>query len=201
MPVPCEKGCDRPGCLKSHNQVELLFHPDRYKTKFCEKLESCEYGKYCAFAHSEAEIRVRLIHLENDPCLLKTEWCPYPSQKHDPETCFYAHSLLDYRRNPGRHYYRPERCPDWRPASYSLHYSLGGCPRQLRCSFAHSEVEIDMHPAVLSQRASDRDPRADSRTESTQASEHQARREHDTRLYFLQHLKRAGQEHLLQHLP
>lgn len=53
-------------CLRSHNRVESVYHPEKYKTKYCtnypKHLNKCEYGDYCSFAHSTKELRVRLIH-------------------------------------------------------------------------------------------------------------------------------------------
>ena len=53
-------------CKKAHNRVEQLYKPDKYKTKFCsfypDNLEKCEYGEFCSFAHSEADITIELIH-------------------------------------------------------------------------------------------------------------------------------------------
>ena len=50
----CKKGV---ACTYSHNTVEEFYHPDKYKAKFCDtyfdKSKECEYGNYCAFAHSE----------------------------------------------------------------------------------------------------------------------------------------------------
>lgn len=58
--------CKIESCSKSHNRVEQLYHPEKYKTKFCTlfpyKTESCDYGTYCSFAHSEGDIKVELIH-------------------------------------------------------------------------------------------------------------------------------------------
>ena len=53
-------------CLMSHNRVEQLYSPLRYKTKFCvyypNKIENCDYGNYCSFAHSETDITIDLLH-------------------------------------------------------------------------------------------------------------------------------------------
>ena len=40
-------------CLKSHNMLERMFHPDLFKISMCQKPHSCERGQLCAFAHSE----------------------------------------------------------------------------------------------------------------------------------------------------
>ena len=53
-------------CELSHNRVESVYHPEKYKTKYCTKypknLSKCEYGDYCSFAHSTKELKTRLIH-------------------------------------------------------------------------------------------------------------------------------------------
>jgi hypothetical protein len=53
-------------CQYSHNYVEMLYRPSKYKSKFCDKyphhINECEYGPYCSFAHSVSEISVPLIH-------------------------------------------------------------------------------------------------------------------------------------------
>ena len=53
-------------CKLSHNRVERLYHIEKYKTKFCTKfpkdLQACDYGEYCSFAHSQKDIKTRLIH-------------------------------------------------------------------------------------------------------------------------------------------
>ena len=53
-------------CRNSHNSVEQLFREEKYKSKFCSfypnNLESCDYGKFCCFAHSEDDIKIDLIH-------------------------------------------------------------------------------------------------------------------------------------------
>jgi hypothetical protein len=53
-------------CKKCHNKIEQLYHTDRYKIKFClsypNRLEHCEYGEYCSFAHDEESIKIPLLH-------------------------------------------------------------------------------------------------------------------------------------------
>ena len=52
-------------CTYAHNIVEKFYHPEMYKAKFCESYtntaKACEYGDFCAFAHSESEISIDLI--------------------------------------------------------------------------------------------------------------------------------------------
>jgi hypothetical protein len=71
-------GCNDAHCPNSHNKIEQLYHPSRYKSKFCEKHEIsrknaidpnnestfkslCPYGKFCSFAHDEFEVSFELI--------------------------------------------------------------------------------------------------------------------------------------------
>jgi len=79
----CHNGDD---CRYSHNKVEQLYHPDRYKKKFCtlypHNTHKCDYGNYCSFAHSDKEIEIELLH--NYTCdedfyiyKYKTVYCPY----------------------------------------------------------------------------------------------------------------------------
>lgn len=53
-------------CQSSHNRVESVYHPEKYKSKYCTKypknLNKCEYGDYCSFAHNTKELKTRLIH-------------------------------------------------------------------------------------------------------------------------------------------
>ncbi len=91
-------------CMKSHNHVEQLYRPEKYKTKFCsfypDELEKCEYGVYCSIAHSEEDVAIDLIHtFEKDEdyedffmFYFKTVWCPYNIKKHDKAKCVYAHN-------------------------------------------------------------------------------------------------------------
>lgn len=87
--------------MRSHNRVEQLYRPDKYKTKFCSyypnNIEKCEYGAYCSFAHSESDIVIDLIHnyeydLEFYLFHYKTVWCPFNLAKHEKSLCVYAHN-------------------------------------------------------------------------------------------------------------
>lgn len=46
--------------------MQQLYRADKYKIKFCahypNNVKLCEYGDFCSFAHSEAEINTQLIH-------------------------------------------------------------------------------------------------------------------------------------------
>ena len=93
----------------AHNNIELLYHPDKYKTQFCRfypnKLNKCDFGESCAFAHSKNEIAIDLLHImePKDPDFYifyyKTAWCPW-NMDHDKFKCVYAHNWNDYRRKP-----------------------------------------------------------------------------------------------------
>lgn len=81
--MECPEGDD---CIYSHNYVEQLYRPIKYRTKFCDKfpfrLNDCEYSVFCSFAHQVKEIKVPLIHLLNkdrDFYLFhfKTVFCPF----------------------------------------------------------------------------------------------------------------------------
>lgn len=146
-------------CNKCHNQVELFYHKDKYKTKFCsfyseeqtkEEIDSvCHYGGFCCFAHTQDEILVELIHkydlnLEFFLYYFKTVMCPFES-KHDKSTCVYAHNLQDYRRNPKKYCYDKKNCPSWDNKKTILNYSQG-CKDGYLCPFSHGWKESDFHP-------------------------------------------------------
>jgi hypothetical protein len=78
-------------CIRCHNRVEEFYHPEKYKTKFCasypDKVDSCEYGNYCAFAHDESELTITLLDkIDRDTDFymfhFKTVWCPYSDKDH-----------------------------------------------------------------------------------------------------------------------
>ena len=54
--------CDYPNCTCAHNGLEVSFHPLLYKTKLCAGMiaqNHCNFkGPHCAFAHSQAELRL-----------------------------------------------------------------------------------------------------------------------------------------------
>jgi hypothetical protein len=58
----CENG---DGCLKAHNMLERMFHPDLFKISMCQRGPNgshCERGNLCAFAHSDEDHRVPMAH-------------------------------------------------------------------------------------------------------------------------------------------
>ena len=55
--LACSKGDD---CPKCHNRIELLYHPQAFKQRFCSSwphIENCSRGNVCAFAHARDEAR------------------------------------------------------------------------------------------------------------------------------------------------
>jgi hypothetical protein len=95
----CESGDD---CKYAHTLAEDHFHKDNYKTKYCNESnpKDCRFGDFCAFAHSDEELTIDLIHkLEPKDAdfymfHFKTVWCPYKSEhEHDKAACVYAHNL------------------------------------------------------------------------------------------------------------
>lgn len=147
----CHKG---ENCTKSHNRVEQLFRPEKYKMKFCtfypQKLKDCEYGQFCCFAHSEKEIKVKLIHnyvYDEDFYMFhyKTEWCPFNLSYHNKSLCVYAHNWQDFRRKPAKFYYEPVSCPKWKIKDYITKYDEG-CPHGEKCDKCHGWKELEYHP-------------------------------------------------------
>lgn len=57
--------CDKPDhedrkCEFAHNDSEVMYHPNVYKTKMCEKFstpQGCPNNQYCAYAHGKLEFR------------------------------------------------------------------------------------------------------------------------------------------------
>ena len=53
-------------CKMCHNNVELNYHPNNYKKRYCAKypdhIDECTFKKYCSYAHSNHEIQVELLH-------------------------------------------------------------------------------------------------------------------------------------------
>lgn len=73
-------------CEYAHNKIEQLYHPQRYKSKYCSRIlkkESCEYLEFCSFAHSDEELTIDLLHKEPNKdqrfyhYKFKTVWCPF----------------------------------------------------------------------------------------------------------------------------
>lgn len=147
-------------CGKTHNKVELLYHTDRYKTKFCtyypNKVNQCEYAGYCSFAHSESDIKIELIHnyqrnSEFYMFAFKTVWCPF-MQHHDKAVCVYAHNWQDFRRKPREFNYISLPCQDWKASSFIVSYGEGGCRKFMNCDKCHGWKEIEFHPSTYKQK-------------------------------------------------
>lgn len=143
-------------CKQSHNRVEQLFRPDKYKTKFCTyypyNLDKCDYGAFCCFAHSEEDCTVELIHnltYDDDFFMFhyKTQWCPYNLAYHDKALCVYAHNLQDFRRKPNLYSYEPTACPNWNVKKFIYEYQ-DGCPQSSDCKYCHGWKELEFHPLV-----------------------------------------------------
>lgn len=146
-------------CTKCHNQVEVLYHIDKFKTRFCchydeskslSKInEECPYGSICSFVHCETEIRVELIHKlpRNESFYLnsfKTVLCPY-DKHHDKAVCVYAHNYQDYRRSPLNFIYDKKYCLNWNNRKIVMNY-FEGCENSFSCPFSHGWKEQDYHP-------------------------------------------------------
>jgi uncharacterized protein YeaO (DUF488 family) len=57
-------------CPHSHNMLERMFHPELFKISMCQRSQDgrkCDRGVICAFAHSEADLRISPSKL--DPSL------------------------------------------------------------------------------------------------------------------------------------
>eukprot|EP01017_Pseudomicrothorax_dubius_P011501 TRINITY_DN1430_c0_g1_i4.p1 TRINITY_DN1430_c0_g1~~TRINITY_DN1430_c0_g1_i4.p1 ORF type:complete len:614 (-),score=75.75 TRINITY_DN1430_c0_g1_i4:61-1902(-) len=146
-------------CPFAHNKVEELYHPDRYRFKYCNyfphNLDECEYGNVCSFAHSDKEInpRIELLHLmplTNDfyRYKYKTVNCPF-GYDHDRAECVYAHNPQDMRRDPLKYDYTPEKCPFWDNKSDIKRYEDGGCKDGMRCRKSHGRKEADFYPSAF----------------------------------------------------
>ncbi|KAL4470238.1 hypothetical protein ABPG74_011849 [Tetrahymena malaccensis] len=140
-------------CPQVHNKVEQLYHPLRYKAKFCESFkennQKCEYGNFCSFAHHESEIVIPMIcKLPKDAIFYmyfyKTVWCPN-TQKHERAYCPYMHNVQDFRRDPKQFQIEPKQCDQWKKSNIQK-YSEGECPLQLKCKNCHGWKEYDYHP-------------------------------------------------------
>ncbi|CEL97731.1 unnamed protein product [Vitrella brassicaformis CCMP3155] len=155
--LACKKG---DACDKCHNRLELLYHPEVYKQRFCATypdVSRCQRGKFCAFAHSREEIRCPIFSPEEESertadffmSKFKTKWCPYGIQ-HDWHSCVYAHTYQDFRRTPELGY-GSEPCPYWEKDkdkhAHALDYEQR-CPNKgFYCQYAHGSKEQLYHPS------------------------------------------------------
>jgi hypothetical protein len=145
--------CDD-SCRYCHNNVEIMYHPDRFRKKFCKNHgdgsdSKCPYGFFCSFAHDRSQIIIEdfLDALPQDADFFrykyKTVWCPYSSE-HDKSKCVYAHNIQDFRRDPTENLYSPDPCPHWNLNGKSGNYREGNC--HFRCKLAHNHKEQRFHP-------------------------------------------------------
>mmetsp|Transcript_43289 Transcript_43289/g.101047 ORF Transcript_43289/g.101047 Transcript_43289/m.101047 type:complete len:529 (+) Transcript_43289:91-1677(+) len=128
------------------------------KIRFCAyypHVGQCRRGSACSFAHSRDEVQTPLLSIaeeEHEENVLtpdfftrkfKTMWCPIGAQ-HDWQTCVYAHTYQDARREPSIGY-GPQPCPFWGKKDTRVAYSQR-CPLGLRCPYAHGAKEQLYHP-------------------------------------------------------
>eukprot|EP00931_Biecheleriopsis_adriatica_P092853 TRINITY_DN66621_c0_g1_i1.p1 TRINITY_DN66621_c0_g1~~TRINITY_DN66621_c0_g1_i1.p1 ORF type:complete len:571 (+),score=109.35 TRINITY_DN66621_c0_g1_i1:93-1805(+) len=128
------------------------------KVRFCASypnISQCRRGSSCAFAHARDEVQTPLLSLEEEEHeesamtqafftrKFKTMWCPIGAQ-HDWQTCVYAHTYQDARRQPSIGY-GPQPCPYWAKKDTRVAYSQR-CPLGLRCPYAHGAKEQLYHP-------------------------------------------------------
>ena len=141
--------------------MERLYHPDKYKKKFCQNYPNttdfCEYGKLCSFAHSDSELKIEKLHLmehtENfNIYFYKTEFCPKASF-HDKSSCLYAHNVQDYRRKPNKFSYQAIECEYWNKSDNIKNYSDGNCPFEMNCDKCHGWKEYEYHPNIYKTKA------------------------------------------------
>ena len=67
-PIECPRAAtgdcsDGDSCLRAHNMMERMFHPELYKISMCTRGPNgtlCERGDLCAFAHFPEDIRIPL---------------------------------------------------------------------------------------------------------------------------------------------
>jgi hypothetical protein len=140
-------------CNKSHNRMERLYHPEKYKTSFCndffQPTPCCSYNSLCCFAHSEEDVLIELIHnMPQDEeffmFYFKTVWCPF-NFDHNKALCLYAHNWQDFRRKPFLFEYYNESCPNWKSETFLCSY-LDGCQNEANCKYCHGWKEQQYHP-------------------------------------------------------
>ena len=101
-----------------------MYHPDRFKTRYCinyDNPEQCAYGPFCSFVHEESEFRIPLLHkmtLSNKFFIFdyKTVMCPF-NKTHSRLHCVYAHNQQDFRRKLVRNNrlaYKASDCRQWK---------------------------------------------------------------------------------------
>ena len=119
----------------SLSKSTILIIIKRYSSnpkKFCEdfvKSGKCQYGEYCALAHSDLELKIKPLHLlpVNNNFLLfefKSVFCPFSKLEHDRYTCVYAHNWQDFKR-PFSEKLKPIMCKAWDKEKEILVYTEG----------------------------------------------------------------------------
>lgn len=107
------------------------------KTKMCEFYEEgrCKYGKDCAFAHDESE-------LKEAPDLRKTRICrTFATGKCNDKSCKFAHGAEELRAQETDIAYKTALC-SW--------FEKGKCASGDQCRFAHGESELREEPQAIS---------------------------------------------------
>lgn len=141
-------------CNKCHNNVELNYHPNNYKKRYCacypDHIKNCKFGHFCSYAHSNNDLQVELLHFYayDEQFFMfhfKTTYCPINHIMHDRALCVYAHNWQDFRRKPHEYLLRLEMCPDWNREAIILTYE-DGCPRGMSCRYCHGRKELEYHP-------------------------------------------------------
>lgn len=148
----CPDACGREDCRFTLNIIEEKYHPSMYKRKFCRKFlteRQCGFGQTCPFVHSEAELKLRPLHLLPIDTnffffQFKSQFCPFSWQRHNAFTCVYAHNWQDFKR-PYFSGQLAKPCPRWKDSARITEY-LKGCPEGFDCKFCHGWKELDFHP-------------------------------------------------------
>jgi hypothetical protein len=150
-----KKSCKNQNCPFSHNFIEQIYHPDNYKKKYCKDFiekQSCKYGRFCAYAHSDYELKINPLHLlpVNRNFLLflfKSEYCPFSKIDHDRFKCVYAHNWQDFKR-PFKRSFVPINCHNWNTDKEIIIYE-DGCPLGHECNYCHGWKEYEYHYKIF----------------------------------------------------
>jgi hypothetical protein len=139
-------------CPRAHNTVEDFYHPEKYKSKFCQTYPNhtyaCKFGEMCAFAHTEEELSIDYLHrMERDTDFylfhFKTVWCPFSDKEdtnHPRDVCVYAHNWQDFRRKVHIYSYSKDQCTTWGNKKKTRTYA-DGCSLEYRCGYCHGWKE------------------------------------------------------------
>ena len=148
------KGCSDEPCVHARNAIEVRYHPENYKKKYCQEQVKgvCGFAEFCSGVHSDLEAKFRPLHLlPIDRNFLffyfKSEFCPYSWYSHNAFLCVYAHNWQDYKR-PFFATLQPLSCPHWSKDAKITEY-LQGCPQGFSCSYCHGWKELEYHPSVF----------------------------------------------------